>query len=138
MIKYGKVTSFKNNKVVVSIKRDTACGENCADCSGGCSVPYVNIEADYVEGIEIGDTVEVTTDNINFLKYTLVLYGVPLVIMVTVILVANSIFKGGNGEVISCILGLLSLVVSFFILKIYDRIESKKKKFTYSIIRKVE
>lgn len=138
MIKYGKVISIKDDKAIVSIKRDTTCGENCAHCSGGCSVPYVNIEANNIEGINIGDTVEVTSDNINFLKYALILYGVPLVIMVTVIFVANAIFKGENGEIISCVLGLLSLALSFVILKIYDKKESNKKEFTYTIIKKVD
>ncbi|QSX06425.1 SoxR reducing system RseC family protein [Sedimentibacter sp. zth1] len=134
----GIVKQIKGNKAIVTIKRKTSCGESCDSCSAMCKVPSVNITADLIDGVKVGDTVEVFSEDINVLKYALVLYGLPLLLMVAVILMTNAIFKGENGQLYAGLCGIASLAVSFIILKIYDKKESSKKSFKYFIVKKVE
>lgn len=138
MTQNGKIIKINGKTATVSIKRISMCGDNCKGCSSACDVPNMNIEADIIPNIEIGDEVEISSEDLNILRYSFVLYGLPLAIMVIVILIANSLIKSEDGQVYAALFGLISLALSFFILKKYDKIESSRKSFKYIILRKIE
>lgn len=134
----GRIKKIDGNTAIVSIKRQSMCGDNCKGCSSACNVPEMDIRADIIPNIEIGDEVEISSEDISVLKYSFILYGVPLIIMVVVIFLVSFLIKGENGQVYAALIGLLSLIISFFILKKYDKLESSKKSFKYIILRKLE
>lgn len=138
MIQKGRIKKIDDDTAVVAIRRQSMCGENCKGCSSACNVPEMDIKADAITNIEIGDEVEISSEDISVLKYSFVLYGVPLLIMVIVIFLVSSLIKGEDGQIYAALIGLLSLIASFFILKKYDKLESSKRNFKYTIIRKTE
>jgi sigma-E factor negative regulatory protein RseC len=138
MIQKGRIKKIDGDNAIVSIKRQSMCGENCKGCSSSCNVPEMDIRADAIPSIDVGDEVEISSEDISVLKYSFVLYGVPLLIMVIVIFLVSYLIKGEDGQIYAALIGLLSLIVSFFILKKYDKIESSKKNFKYTIIKKIE
>lgn len=133
MEQIGVVKEIIGNQAIIQIKRKTSCGDSCEGCSAMCKVPKVEVKADLIDDLKIGDKVEVFSENVNILKYSLILYGVPLILMVTVIFVLSGIFKGDDGQIFAALGGLASLILSFFILKAYDKKESSKKCFKYYI-----
>jgi len=137
MDQIGTVKDIKNNKAIVSIKRPSACGENCAGCTLSCDVKQVNIELDTIDGINIGDSVEIVSENVNILKLSAILYGIPLAIMVTTIAFFWIIFQG-KYQLISGLLGISSLIVSSIILKKYEEKVTKTKGPVFTITRKVD
>ena len=138
MNQIGIVKSINDKTAVVSVRRTSSCGDNCAGCSSSCQVPVIDVKADVIPDIKTGDEVEIFSEDINVLKYSFVLYGVPLVIMVAVIFLVSFLIKGEDGQLYGGLFGVLSLILSFFILRKYDKMETSKKSFKYVILRKVE
>lgn len=138
MTQKGRIKKINGSTAIVSIRRISMCGDNCKGCSSACDVPEMDIKADIIPNIEIGDEVEISSEDINVLKYSFILYGVPLIVMVAVIFLVSFLIKGESGQIYAALIGLLSLIISFFILKKYDKIESSRKNFKYTILRKLE
>ena len=51
----------------------------------------------------------------------MVAYGIPLLVMVLSSIMAYNFIEWGNKEIVSSAIGVLSLVVSFYILRIVDK-----------------
>ena len=138
MIQNGRIKKINGDTSIVSIKRRSMCGDNCKGCNSACNVPEMDVKANVIPNIEVGDEVEISSEDISVVKYSFVLYGLPLVIMVAVIFLVSSLIEGEKGQIYAALIGLLSLVISFFILKKYDKLESSRKSFKYTILRKLE
>jgi len=70
------------------------------------------------------------------LKHILMLYGLPLVLLVGSILLFNFILSNNiNKDVISAVLGLASLIVSFSFWKLYDKREMKNNPIKYTVAK---
>ncbi len=134
----GTVKNIEGKTAIISVRRKSMCGDNCKGCSAICNVPTMDIKADIIPDIAVGDEVEIFSEDVSVLKYSFILYGLPLAIMVAVMFLVNFLIKGEQGQIYAALLGLLSLILSFFILKKYDKIESSKKSFKYIILRKIE
>ena len=137
MNQIGTIKSINDKTTIVSVRRTSSCGDNCAGCSAACKVPVIDVKADTIPDVNVGDEVEIYSEDINVLKYSFILYGVPLVIMVAVIFLVSFLIKGEDGQLYGGLLGIFSLILSFFILKKYDKIESSRKSFKYVILRKI-
>lgn len=137
MNQIGTVKSIDDKTATVSVRRKSSCGDNCAGCSAACQVPVIDVKADVIPDIFVGDEVEIFSEDINVLKYSFILYGVPLFIMVAVIFIVSYFIKGEDGQLYGGLFGILSLILSFFILRKYDKIETSRKSFKYVILRKI-
>lgn len=137
MDQIGIVKEINEEKAIITIRRPSACGENCAGCTLSCDVSEVDVTIDKIDGIEVGDSVEITSDNVNVLKLSFILYGVPLVIFVMFIAIANAIL-GGEKQLISGLIGIASLVISSFILRAYENKETKRNGPVFTILGKIE
>lgn len=137
MEQVGKIEKIEGNKATVSVKRVSACGENCKGCSSACKQPTVifetNIDGDY----EVGDYVEITTENEVVLKQIAILYGIPFLVMMATIGIVQLLLDNPNKDLISAVASVASLVVSFFILKAYDKKEMKKNTLKFTLGRKL-
>lgn len=138
MEQVGKIEKIEGNKVTVSVKRVSACGDNCKGCGSSCKQPSVIFETDYNGDYEVGDFVEITTENDVMLKQIAMLYGIPFIIMLATIgVVQMLIFNNPNKDLISAVASVASLLVSFFILKVYDNKEMKKNTLKFTLGRKL-
>jgi sigma-E factor negative regulatory protein RseC len=135
----GKIEKIYGNKAVISVKRVSACGDSCKSCSSSCKVNSVIIETDISDDqdINVGDFVEIKAENEVMLKHIVVLYGLPLLLMIGTVFVVQMILKSPNKDIISAVASLLSLVISFFLLKAYDKNEMKKNILKFTVGKKL-
>ena len=138
MDQVGKIEKLEGNKATVSVKRISACGENCKGCSSACKQPSVIFETDITGDYEVGDYVEITTENEVLLKQIAMLYGIPFIIMLATIGIYQLLLRNNpDKDIISAVASVASLALSFFILKSYDKKEMKKNTLIFTIGRKL-
>lgn len=138
MDQVGKIEKIEGNKATVSVKRISACGENCKGCSSACKQPSVIFETDITGDYEVGDYVEITTENEVLLKQIAMLYGIPFLIMLATIGIFQLLLRNNpDKDLISAAASVASLAVSFFILKAYDKKEMKKNTLKFTLGRKL-
>ncbi|HKM01946.1 MAG TPA: SoxR reducing system RseC family protein, partial [Sedimentibacter sp.] len=132
------IEKIDGNKAVISVKRVSACGDSCKSCSSSCKVNSVIFETDIDDqDISVGDFVEIRAENEVMLKHIMVLYGLPLLMMIATVFVAQMILSGPNKDMISAVASLFSLIVSFFLLKAYDKTEMKKNVLKFTVGKKL-
>lgn len=78
MREVGIVCECENTKCIVSVLRRSACGENCANCSGHCTPTEAKITAENTVGAKKGDRVILELDSKRALAATMLVYSVPL------------------------------------------------------------
>lgn len=138
MDQVGKIEKLQGNKATVAVKRISACGENCKGCSSSCEQPTVYVETETNGEYEVGDYVEITTENDVALKQIAILYGIPFVIMlVTIGIVQILLTNNPNKDILSAIASVISLALAFFILKAYDKKEMKNNTLKFTLGRKL-
>lgn len=119
----GVVESVADDKMaVVSIKRDTACGETCAGCGANCNMRNNSLTAINLIGAETGDRVFVEMHTKTVLKSAFVVYILPLVLFFLGYFASD--FFGGS-EMISAVCGGVLFVISFVLLHFFDKKHSK-------------
>ena len=134
----GKIEKINGNKAVISVKRVSACGDSCKSCSSSCKVNSVIFETDITDlDINVGDFVEIRAENEVMLKHILVLYGLPLLLMIFTVFIVHMVLNGPNKDIISAVASLFSLIISFFLLKAYDKIEMKKNVLKFTVGKKL-
>lgn len=130
--------------IVKELKRDTVLLEKartqaCSSCGSknSCSVSQgdkiVTIQAlrNDIE-VEPGDTVEIETGKLSATRVAMIVYGIPLVVFLTVLIVINTFLKS---EGLAVGLAFASVAVVYGIISIYDR--RNRQKLMPRIIRKV-
>lgn len=140
MDQIGKIEKIDGNKAVISVKRVSACGDSCKSCGASCKVNSVIVETDITdvnEDIEVGDYVEITTENEVMLKHIAVLYGLPLLLMIITVFIVQMLLKSPNKDIISAVASLFSLILSFYLLKAYDKKEMKKNILKFTVGKKL-
>lgn len=135
----GKIEKIDGNKAIISIKRVSACGDSCKSCSSACKVNSVIVETDISDVIDInvGDYVEIKAENEVMLKHILVLYGLPLLLMIITVFIVQMVLKSPNKDIISAVASLFSLIISFYLLKAYDKKEMKKNVLKFTVGKKL-
>jgi sigma-E factor negative regulatory protein RseC len=136
----GKIEKIDGDMAVISVKRVSACGENCKGCSSVCKVEPVIFETDISDAkgeINVGDYVEIRAENEVMLKHIAVLYGLPLLLMLATVFAFQMVLTGPNKDMISAVASVFSLIISFFILKAYDKREMGKNVLKFTIGKKL-
>ena len=88
----GIVESVSGGSAKVRIKRESACGGNCAGCVG-CGISTVVVTAQNKAGAKTGDTVELEMPSERVLSAAVLVYIVPLVFFIIGDIIFNNIFK---------------------------------------------
>jgi sigma-E factor negative regulatory protein RseC len=132
MNKIAQVVKIENNIATIKVARASACGENCASCGSHCTEKGHFIEVTNQE-YELGQLLEVTTKDQNILAFSAIAYGIPLLVMVGTILLVYQLAPDSQKDAFSAIAGVLSLSVSFFLLRLLDRFLFKKTKMIEKI-----
>lgn len=73
----GRVIGIKDKYVIVSMVRNEAC-QKCGACSHGHKSEEMILEADNLCNAKIGDWVGIDLAYSDFLRATLIMYGLPL------------------------------------------------------------
>lgn len=131
MEQVGFVRKVNGNNVEVEVRRVSACGDNCKSCGGSCSAPnHVVILSNNVNA-KAGDFVEIKGEAKNILKYTMIIYMVPVTMLIIGILIGMKILKNLNiisYEPFSFLIGLVFMAIGYFIVKIIDKRFGKRNK----------
>ena len=138
MEQMGVVKKVFSGKVEIEVKRVSGCGENCKSCGGGCDGPKHLVILPNSIGAKVGDMVEIIGETKNILKYTMIVYMIPLTLLILSILISTSILKKAeisNHEPISFLIGLVFLAIGYFIVKIVDKKIGKKDSNAIKITR---
>ena len=83
----GTVVEIDGNRVVLEIVPQEACSKCCA--CGASKVRKVTIEKKDVSALNIGDVVDYTIDTAVMMKAYMLLYGVPLTVFVSVVILCH-------------------------------------------------
>lgn len=138
MDQIGFVRKVNGDKIELEVRRISSCGGGCKTCSSSCDAPAHVIIVENELNAKVGDFVEIKGDSKNILKYTAIVYMLPLTFLIVGISVGNFIFKSNgysNHEVLGFLIGLIFLALSLLFIKLIDKKISKKKNSTLSITR---
>lgn len=114
----GIVFELNDDKAKIIVTRLAACGSSCESCSAHCGEnkqEYINVKNDI--GLKIGDRVEITTDSKAVLKYISLVYGLPLIFLISGVVIGMLL---NLKEMYSLLVGFVFMIVSFIIVKTVD------------------
>lgn len=114
----GIVFELNDDKAKIIVTRLAACGSSCESCSAHCGEnkqEYINVKNDI--GLKIGDRVEITTDSKAVLKYIALVYGLPLIFLISGVLIGMLL---NLKEMYSLLVGFVFMIVSFIFIKTID------------------
>lgn len=104
----GKVLEIKDNIAKVEVRRESACGGNCASC-GGCDVKAVCSDVNNDIGANVGDVVKVELATAKVMLAAMAVYIVPLLLLILATAYIGFIY------------GVVFIVILFIILKEIDK-----------------
>lgn len=136
MEQIGIVKSISRGKAEIEINRISGCGGGCKTC-GGCDTPSHTLLLDNMVDAEIGDTVKVKGETKHLLKYTAIVYLFPLAMLLIGIFTSNVYLKNNgivNYEIISFLVGLITMGISFIIVRMIDNKIAREGDDAISII----
>lgn len=120
----GIVKAKNNKKIFVEFTRESACGESCESCNAKCAESEQELfEFNNTISAEVGDIVKIKTNDRSVLSYKFLVYGLPLLIFMSSISISYYIFNRIgliNKDLMSLMVGILSFVISFIILRKVD------------------
>lgn len=128
MEQVGLVRKIRNNEAEVEVRRISGCGGNCSSCAS-CEVKKVTVCLKNNIGAKEGDLVEIKAMPKKVLKYTLIAYMVPFIMLVLGIMLGVNYFQSiglKNYEMYGFGVGMVFLAISFLIVKLIDKYISKK------------
>lgn len=107
----------------LKMQKHSACA-SCGKCSTTSEKKDIIVEVDNVIGAKLGDKVKVNMESVNVLKAALIVYIIPLIALllstIATYFILTIIKINSNIEIISGIVGLFFLFISFLILKKND------------------
>lgn len=138
MEQIGFVRSIIDGKVELEIKRVSGCGDNCKGCGSSCDIPAHIVTLPNKINAKIGDFVEIKGEPKKLLKYAMIVYMIPFIFLIAGIVLGNNYFKSvgnPNFELLSFLTGLISIIVSYFFIRIIDKRISKKDEQSISLVK---
>lgn len=114
----GEVINKEGHQLIIKMQRTEACAK-CRACTAGMKKEDMIIRAENLCSAEIGNKVDVVLDNSNFMKATIIMYGIPFIAFML------GVFGGyygaisigiKNGEFIGIALGLVFIVITYLII----------------------
>ena len=118
----GTVRKTEGEIAFVVVKRQSACGENCANC-GGCQNKENELLVKDTIGVKPGDVVVVEMADKKILKAAFVFYILPLVIF---ILAYAGCYTFGFSEPVCIVAGVLVCVLFYTVLVMLDKRNADK------------
>jgi len=118
MYQKGTVLKIKGDRALVSASRPSACGHSCASCSAHCVAPTHNAWVINKMHAKPGDVVLLACDDKAVLSAVFFVYFVPLVLFFAGYIISDSLLKHTASSII---ISLFMMVVSFILLRFFDK-----------------
>lgn len=124
-----------NGLAEVQVRRQTACGHDCADCAGctqvitGETVVLVKNDMD----ARLGDVVLIESQTSKVLKAAMVVYLLPFLLFFVGYFAIGSIFSQAEGA-IPVIGGVFGFLLGILIAIGRDRLEKKKRSLQFKMV----
>lgn len=116
MIKTGEVKSIQNNKIFISVFRESSCS-HCSKCSDSQKViKTIEISSDLP--LSIGDIVTFEIEDNKIIKLASIIYFFPILLMILSYYLGIYFFKK---EWLAISFSFLSLIFSFLFNYFYDK-----------------
>ena len=132
MDQIGQVVDLQGKNAIVRVRRTSACGENCASCSGECAPTSTTLKAVNGLNAKVGDMVKVEMSSGAFVLLAFIGYILPIIIAIAAYMTALRIFDDTLIADISAVVALVLTLVVFFVL---DKLPRKSTRFSSRIIR---
>ncbi len=129
MRQIGRVYKVTDGIAEISVIRESACGDNCASCSAKCTLKDASVSAKAVPGLKTGDMVYIEMAASKIIFAAFLAYITPIFAL----LIGYFLGAGlGFGEEASAGIGVLSMVIWFFIVYAIDK--RLKKLYRHTIV----
>lgn len=126
------VETLDHNIAKLQMKQHSACAE-CGKCHTESESKDLLVEVDNSVGAKKGDFVEVDLEAANVLQAAAIAYLIPLSALLIGVIATNQILNiigySGSKEIASTIVGLITMVISYIIIKINDNKFKQSKKY---------
>lgn len=124
MAEIGQVTEHNGDFIKVKLQRHDAC-DHCNACTAGVETEEMILEAENICKADVGDLVEISLEESNFLLAVIIMYIIPLVSLLVGIAIGYLVggVVGMNREVSALIFGFVLLALT------YLAIRSNEKRF---------
>lgn len=114
----GIISEINGKEAKIKVLRQSACGGNCASCSG-CELKNHFIDADIEREFDfspkVGDKVQITMDDKLFYTYAILGYGIFVVFLIAGAVLGWNFYKNENSAIIG---GALGIVAGFCAVKL--------------------
>ena len=132
MEQIGEVMELRGRQALVRIQRTSACGENCAQCEGGCKPTSSVVSATNGINAKVGDTVKIQLNSLAFMTLAFIGYILPILICIITYFVVVAFTDNVIIADASAIVSLVIVLLAFFII---DKFPKKSNIFTTKIIK---
>ena len=129
----GTVINTEGNKATVSVRRVSACGENCANCKCACEATTAVSVVENPIGAAVGDIVKIESDSTAVLRAALILYIVPVLVAIISAVIGSSF-----SAVCGIVLCVAMFFVSFFVIKLFEKKITPKSYITKVLGKEVK
>lgn len=131
----GKIISIEGKKATVAVKRTSACGENCANCKGVCTVTTAKAVAENLALADVGDTVKIESNSMDVIRAAFFLYMLPVLVA---IIGAVLTYAMGINDFFVILVSVICFFVSFIIIKRFEKKLSPKSYITKILAKGVK
>lgn len=125
----GTVRIVQGECAYVVVKRQSACGENCGNCSG-CKDKSNEILAKNNIGAKAGDSVLVSMETKKVLMAAFLFYMMPLILFFGIY---TAFYLLNFSDAISLTFSVIGALIFYVLLYFYDK--RSKNKFQHEIIK---
>ena len=132
MEQIGEIVELHGKKALVRIQRTSSCGENCAECEGGCKPTSSVVQTNNNISAKVGDTVKIQMNSLAFMSLAFIGYILPVIVCIATYFIVSSFTDNVVIADASAIGSLIAVLVIFFII---DKIPKKSNLFTSTIIK---
>lgn len=139
--KTGKIKRISEKNIVISVERNPMCAHcgakgSCIDSMEGTRVIDIEIERDDApEGLKVSDTVELEYKSSRFLTDIVFAYLIPAVSIILGVIAGQYLKVFVNSDLNSGFFFLAGLIFGIIILVIYEKLNKKKKNFSFVITK---
>ena len=113
----GTVISTAKKMATVNVKRVSACGENCANCKGGCVATTIETVVENSVFAEVGDVVKIESNTADVFRAAFFLYMLPVLVAIAAAVITYGI-KMNDISVI--LISVVSFFGSFVVIKRFE------------------
>lgn len=114
----GTVISVDKDMATVSVRRVSACGENCANCHGACQTTTAVATVKNTTGAVVGDVVKVECDSVSVIRAAMFLYMLPVL---AAVLIAAITYSTGLSDILTLVLSVVGFFGCFAIVKRFEK-----------------